>query len=260
MPLDNLITLCFALAGILLGGIVGPALSWFTEGAGKGRSLQEISFAAKSGTYLRRARQAVSRNSATNDDLFAWLVGAVIIIFLYVRWRPWVLVILAGIGISIGLAATVVVVIAWLRRVIAGTHAIATCLILPFIYGAAGIVVAALLWRTPFAPDGVRHALAVCDFNASGNGTNGLQYLVYTIFGGALYVILALSTVRWQMAAVAAIYAAEDVRPARFWHFAACRLSLPLGWGWAVSGMALTVLTILFAGGWPYTWINQLQG
>ncbi len=259
MTPSDTITLVFALLGAVFGGIVGPALSWITEGARDGRSLQEISEAAQSGTRKRRPRATAARSAASGDEIWGWAFAAVVIVTLYVRWRPWILVSMATLGACVGFAASVVALIAWFRRIIAGTWTVGMCLILPFLYGALGIVVAALLWRTPFAPSSARAALSVCQFRLGGAGFEGFNYLVYTIFGGALYVILALGTVHWQMSVVAAIYAAEGVRPNRFWRSVASRLSLPLGRGWVAWGICVSVLAVLFSGGWAYTWLAQLQ-
>ena len=256
----NIISLLFALVGILLGGISGPAFSWIIRPVDGGATMQEIRSAAGSGTKVpvRRERK-LERTDGNQDDPLMIIAASFVVIVLYIKWRPWIVLGLASLSAVIGVAAFLVVFIAWWRNVIAGSRATVACIFFPFIYSAIGIVVAVLLWRAPGAPPAAQQALVLCSIEGSEIGLRGASYVLYAFLGGAFYVILALGTIYWDVAAVAAIYAAQHVWPHVLWRAISARLELPLGWRWPVAGSIASIFALGFSSGKFYAWFLMLQ-
>lgn len=255
-----LTSLSFAFIGAVIGGVVGPALSWTLRPVGAGVSLWEIREAAESGCRVgRKTRSREKRQGGQEGDILSILMAAFAVVLLYLKWRPWILVAISLTSVFVGVIACFVVLIARRRRIIAGGWSTVLCLLLPFLYAAVGIVIVTLLWWVPGAPPEVRRALTACSINNSEIGLRGIVYVLYSMAGGFMYFILAIGVILWDVALISAIYAAQEARPHFLWKTIACRMPLSLGWGMPTWGVLCAVVAIVLASGKGYVWLEALN-
>lgn len=212
-------TSLFALLGFALGGFLGPAYGAIAEdGDGKRWSMAELLARAKemAGSRRGRVRIKVSRSGNSNDELI--LIGflVVVAVALYIHYRPWILLGLSAIAVLVFVLSSWVVIIAWLRGVIAGSGSWYLSFILPFILTAVGVVDAVLLWRGTGASPDVQAVLHSCDMD-SGLPLDGATFVAYELIGALVFAFAAILSIWFSIGVVTAIYTVESARPKRLW-------------------------------------------
>ena len=258
--MNALVSPLLALLGVIIGGVIGTAISWVLRPSGSGISLQEIRATAGSGRLANRHKRHREHNQDDQGDgLLSIVLLAFVGVSLYFKWRPWVLVVISLASIVVGTIACFVVFIAWRRRIISGGRSTTFCLVAPFLYASVGIVTASMLWWVPGAPPEVRQALVVCSMDGYKIGLEGLLYVSYSMLGGFLYLLLAVGVIWWDVALISAIYSAQEVRPRLLWKTIAGRMPLSLGWGMPIGGVVCSVVAIVLASGKGYVWLEMLR-
>lgn len=253
----------FGIVGLLLGGLLGPAFGFLAESPKEKATFQEVHTTARkrSGhqTSFRTRPQRPQSLSNDNDGIIVAFFIFLVVIALYLKWRPYVIILLLSLAITILALSSCVVLIASRRGVVAGSRIVWAAQVSPIIITSAGVIDGIMLWEGVGAPPEVRSALVQCSIQPLQGRPEGLLWIGYTLIGAFLFTGVGLTSIYFGLANIWAIYVAANARGSWLWR-RLYRLQPYDGNGKVTVALTtVAILTIAFCSGLIFEGLSHLS-
>lgn len=256
----------FAVMGLpsmVLGLFLGPAFGRVSRSRIHGVSLSQIRGIANeicggpiswSGSPSRPARA-----SEDGDTWVLWVIAAIGVTMLYLKYRAGILVGLLLLAVSMSLIAVFVLTVASRRGVVTHGPGRASAFLVPLLFTAVGTTTVAFLWSPPGGGKEFRAFIAEYEVTGGFGSLEGLLFVAYQILGAAFFILLAVASLLFSIANLAAIYVAVDAWGQILWR-SLHRLLGGFGspWIFLFCGFA-ALLSLVLSGGWAFEWIDRHQ-
>lgn len=252
--------LALGLPSLILGMFLGPAFGRVSRSGWHGRPMNELRDRADDvtgGQIQWPGRTNRTYSTSEQDTLAPWFVGAFVVIALYLKYRNVILIGLLFLALGVSVIAVTVLTVASRRGVVSHGAGRATAFLIPILFTGVGTTVVAFLWNPPAGGREFREFIDVYQRTGGFDSLEGLMFVAYQVLGAIAFIALAIASILFSLATLAAIYVAVDAWGQWLWQ-SVHRLIGGFASPWILGICAFFALVSLaLCGGWAFEWATS---
>lgn len=247
----------------IIGLLVAPAFGYVSErvlraGAIPLHSAMTNAKALMPPAPARRPRRSRSSDTSDGDRLIVAVTVALTVIGLYMKYRGIVLLGITLVALVVAIAATISIVAMSRKGVVSGGRHITAVLLMLYFSFAVGIVSVAFLWDPPAGGELFSQFLERYEQNRTYASFEGIVFIAYQILGAGSYLLVALISIAFSIAIMAAINLHTGTWGRWLWKYLFRYTSVTWSRWMFVGAVLLAAFSIACSGGWLYLLLSQL--